>query len=57
MSGADRQRRLRERRRLHEQDDHSKCIPGRCDALPDPVELDESALNEGDSDADERRDA
>lgn len=34
MSSADRQRRLRERRRLHAAGDHSMCIAGRCDARP-----------------------
>lgn len=51
MSGADRQRRLRARRKAHAEGDHSLCIPGRCEALPTPVDLDDAGPNEGAGDA------
>jgi hypothetical protein len=50
VSGADRQRRLRERRRRHAEGDHELCIPGRCEAKPAP-DLDTEGLNDGGGDA------
>ncbi|HEV2778833.1 MAG TPA: hypothetical protein VGX25_05475 [Actinophytocola sp.] len=50
-SSADRQRRLRARRKAHAEGDHSLCLPGRCDALSGPVDLDGEGLNEGAGDA------
>jgi hypothetical protein len=47
VSSADRQRRLRERRRRHAEGDHELCIPGRCEAKPAP------GLNGGGGDAGE----
>jgi hypothetical protein len=51
-SGAERQRRLRERRRRHASGDHDLCIPGRCEAKPIP-DLDAEGLNQGGGDAEE----
>lgn len=50
-TGAERQRRLRARRKMHAEGDHSLCIPGKCDALADPVDLDVDGLNEAAGDA------